>query len=148
MKNILDSHVSAYEGKTMYDFDNKIMLNWYPQRIIKFTKNAKSILELGLGHGFSTRIFSKKYKRHVVLEGSAAVIKFFKKQFPDCKSQIIKVYFENYTSNEKFDVIVLGFILEHVDNPFDILTKYKKFLSKNGKMFITVPNAEVLNRRL
>jgi len=43
---------------------------------------------------------------------------------------------------------VLGFILEHVDNPSEILTYYKKFLTLEGKMFVTVPNAEVLNRRL
>ena len=76
----------------------------------KLLENAKSILELGLGHGFSTRIFSKKYKRHVVLEGSTAVIKFFKKQFPDCKSQIIKVYFEylNFILNQTLPKYKLG----------------------------------------
>ena len=57
MDNILDSHVAAYEGQNQYDFDNNIMLNWYPYRIIKFTRDAKSILELGLGHGFTAKIF-------------------------------------------------------------------------------------------
>lgn len=42
----------------------------------------------------------------------------------------------------------MGFILEHVDNPFEIITCFKEFLVPNGKMFIAVPNAEVLNRRL
>lgn len=42
----------------------------------------------------------------------------------------------------------MGFILEHVDNPFEIIIRFKEFLVPNGKMFITVPNAEVLNRRL
>ena len=45
MKNILDKHVEAYEGHNQYDFDNNIMLNWYPYRVIKFAKDAKSILE-------------------------------------------------------------------------------------------------------
>jgi len=42
----------------------------------------------------------------------------------------------------------LGFILEHVDNPVQIMNRYKQFLAPGGKLFIAVPNAEVLNRRL
>lgn len=148
MKNILDSHVSIYEGQNPYDFDNSIILNWYPQRIVDLTKDANSILELGLGHGITSRIFSKHYKRHVVLEGSAAVIDNFRKKSPDCNPEIIETYFEKYETKEKFDVIVLGFILEHVDNPYEIITYFKKFLSPEGNMFISVPNAEALNRRL
>lgn len=86
MKNILDTHVKAYEGGTQYDFDNDILLNWYSQRIIKLAEDAKSILELGLGHGFTTKIFSEHFKRHVVLEGSVAVIDNFNKKFPDCSA--------------------------------------------------------------
>ncbi len=149
MKNTLDLHVRAYEGDLQYDFDNEILLNWYPKRILNFTKGANSLLELGLGHGFTTNIFSKHFTRHIVLEGSNAVIDNFRKKFPDCHSEIIKTYFEDFDLVEKFDVIVLGFILEHVDDPLKILTYFKRFLRPDGgKMFVTVPNAEVLNRRL
>lgn len=144
----LDNHLKAYEGDLQYDFDNEILLNWYPQRIINYTKNAQSLLELGLGHGYTTNIFSKQFNRHVVLDGSKAVIKNFQSKYPDCKTEIVETYFETFESNEKFDLIVMGFILEHVDDPIQILKYFKKFLKPNGKMFIAVPNAEVLNRRL
>jgi len=148
MENSLDKHVRAYEGELQYDFDNEILLNWYPQRILNFTKNSKSLLDLGLGHGYTTNIFSKHFEKHIVLDGSPAVIENFKKKYPDCKSKIIETYFETFKSEEKFDVIVMGFILEHVDNPVEILKHYKQFLAPNGKLFVAVPNAEVLNRRL
>jgi trans-aconitate methyltransferase len=148
MDNILDSHVAAYNGHNLYDFDNNIQLNWYPKRVLRFAKNAKSILELGLGHGFTTAIFSNHFSRHLVLDASSAVIENFRKRFPDCQAEIVETYFENFVSDEKFDLIVLGFILEHVDNPVEIMSYYKNFLTKRGKMFVTVPNAEVLNRRL
>jgi trans-aconitate methyltransferase len=148
MKNILDNHVRAYEGDLHYDFDNEILLNWYPQRILDSTKDTESLLELGLGHGNTTNIFSKRFIRHVVLEGSTAIIENFHKKFPECHCEIIETYFEDFSSEEKFDVIVMGFILEHVDNPQQILIHFKKFLAPNGKMFVSVPNAEVLNRRL
>jgi len=42
----------------------------------------------------------------------------------------------------------MGFILEHVDDPLLILRRFRKFLAPGGRMFLAVPNAEVLNRRL
>jgi 2-polyprenyl-3-methyl-5-hydroxy-6-metoxy-1,4-benzoquinol methylase len=148
MKNKLDVHVAAYKGENLYDFDNEILLTWYPQRIVMNSKGGSSVLELGLGHGFTTIIFSNNFDRHVVLEGSPAVIQNFKEKYPECDAQIVETYFEEFDTEEKFDVIVMGFILEHVDNPFEIINRYKKFLSPGGKIFLAVPNAEVLNRRL
>lgn len=148
MANKLDTYISAYQNKNIYNFDNEILLTWYPKRIIMNSRGAHSVLELGLGHGFTTNIFSNVFRRHVVLEGSPAVIQNFKKKFPTCKAKIVETYFEKFHTEEKFDVIVMGFILEHVDDPFQIINRYKNFLASGGKMFLAVPNAEVLNRRL
>ena len=148
MKQILDNHVRAYEGDLQYDFDNEILLNWYPQRILEYTKGKTSLLELGLGHGFTTSIFSKHFAKHIVLEGSDAVINNFYKKYEGCPAKIIKINFEEYNTSEKFDVIVMGFILEHVDDPIQILSHFKKYLAPGGQLFVAVPNAAVLNRRI
>ena len=148
MKNKLDQHVAAYEGQNLYDFDNEILLTWYPQRIMTLSPKADSLLELGLGHGFTTQIFSQYFKRHVVLDGSKAVIDNFKKRFPECKAEIVETFFEEFTSDERFDLIVLGFILEHVDDPKEVLKRFRKFMKPGGKIFVAVPNAEVMNRKL
>lgn len=148
MESILDSHVGAYEGANLYDFDNNIQLNWYPRRVIVNSPGAKSMLELGLGHGFSTKLFSEHFERYVVVDASRAVIKNFKKRFPKTSVEIVEAYFEKFQTNERFDVVILGFVLEHVDDPVQIMSLYKHFLTPGGRMFLTVPNAEVLNRRL
>jgi len=148
MKNMLDAHAPAYKGANLYDFDNEILLTWYPQRILRNSGGANSMLELGLGHGITANIFSKHFERHVVLEGSPGVIENFKEKFPACNTKIVETYFETFDTNETFDVVVMGFILEHVDNPHKILSRYRKVLSPGGKIFLAVPNAEVLNRKL
>jgi 2-polyprenyl-3-methyl-5-hydroxy-6-metoxy-1,4-benzoquinol methylase len=144
----LDVHVAAYEGKNIYDFDNEIVLTWYPKRIARVVKNPRAVLDLGLGHGFATEIFSGGPGRHVVLEGSPAVIENFKLRYPDNKSELIETYFEEFDTDERFDLIVMGFVLEHVDDPLLILNRFRKFLAPAGKLFVAVPNAEVMNRRL
>lgn len=144
----LDEHVSAYQGNNLYDFDNEILLTWYPQRIIHHAGSARSVLEFGLGHGHSTPIFARHFPRHVVLEGSPAVIGNFHDSHTDCPAEIVHTYFETFSTDERFDLIVMGFILEHVEDPLLILRRYREFLAPGGRIFLAVPNAEVLNRRL
>jgi SAM-dependent methyltransferase len=148
MENILDNHVQAYQGLSIYDFDNLIQLQWYPERVVQFSKGASSLLELGLGHGITTSVFEQHFQRHVVVEASPAVIKNFRQRFPDSKVEIAESYFETFDTSERFDVIVFGYILEHVDDPIRILKHFRTCLAAGGRMFVTVPNAEVLNRRL
>lgn len=148
MKSKLDSHVKAYQRQSIYDFDNLLQLRWYPNRIVKRVPSAKSVLELGLGHGVTTEIFNRHFERHVVIDASAAVIENFKQLYPHCNPEIIQTYFEEFQSDERFDVVVFGYILEHVDDPVDVLSLFKPFLKENGRIFVTVPNAEVMNRRL
>jgi 2-polyprenyl-3-methyl-5-hydroxy-6-metoxy-1,4-benzoquinol methylase len=144
----LDGLVDAYRGKYVYEFDNQIQMNWYPGRIIGSTSKESSVLELGLGHGISTNTFSRYYKSYKVIDASQAVIANFKEKFPDSNALIENCYFEDYVTDSKYDVIIMGFILEHVDDPDLILDYYKKYLKEDGRIFISVPNAEVMNRRL
>lgn len=146
--NQLDEHLQAYQGNSLYDFDNRILLEWYPKRVRKFCDGAQSLLELGLGHGITAMEFGSHFKRHVIIDASPAVIANFRLAHPESRAEIVESYFEDFQSQERFEVIVLGFILEHVDDPLVVLRHFRQFMAPNGKMFVTVPNAEVLNRRL
>lgn len=146
--NNLDDHVKAYQGLSIYEFDNAIQLKWYPLRIAGLCKGASSLLELGLGHGITANVFQNYFERHVVVDASPAVIENYRRQYPDSKIDIQESYFEEFVTSELFDVIVFGFVLEHVDDPIKILKHFKKFMAPGGRIFVTVPNSEVLNRRL
>ena len=148
MENILDKHLAAYQGDNLYDFDNELLLTWYPRRVLQHGGTANSLLELGLGHGYTTEIFSRHYPRHLVLEGSSAVISNFRNKHPECSAEIVQTYFESFETEERFEIIVMGFILEHVDDPVLILRRFREFLVPGGRIFLAVPNAEVMNRRL
>lgn len=147
MSDLLNSYLPAYQDEFLYALDNRLILNWYPERVMSLAK-GDSLLELGIGHGYSTSRFSKHFKRHLVIDGSSEIIRQFQESFPDCSASIVESYFETFETSERFDVIVMGFILEHVDDPELILSRYKKFLKPNGVIYLTVPNAEALNKRL
>jgi trans-aconitate methyltransferase len=147
MTNDLDSFIGAYQKNFAYDFDNEIMLNWYPERIIASCNNTDRVLELGVGHGHSTKKFSEFFAELTVVDGSPSVIEQFASAHPHCNAKIVESYFEAFETDHRFDVIVMGFVLEHVDDPIAILRRYRKLLTPSGRCFVAVPNAENLNRR-
>ena len=91
----LDSYTNSYKTSFTYHLDNSLILNWYPKRVLELSK-GNSLLELGLGHGYSSLIFSKAFKRHLILEGSPKIIstcKALKLVSPNTK--VLKVFFED-----------------------------------------------------
>ena len=139
--------INAYHDSFKYSSDNKLMLNWYPVRVAK-KMNSGSLLELGIGHGYTVNKFHDMVDSYKIIEGSQEVIRLFKKRYPFANLNIVRCLFEDFDTNEKFDNIIMGFILEHVDDPELIINRYKRFLSKNGKLFISVPNSGALNRQI
>jgi 2-polyprenyl-3-methyl-5-hydroxy-6-metoxy-1,4-benzoquinol methylase len=142
----LDHSVPAYQDDFAYALDNRLMLNWYPRRIIRLAQ-GRSLLELGLGHGYSSLIFSRHFPVYTVIEGSNAVIRQFRESHPDASVDVRCAYFEDFVPEKRYDHIVMGFILEHVDDPGRILRRYREFLAPQGSLFVAVPNCAALNKR-
>ncbi len=153
MKKYLDSYKTAYHEEFKFHDENILMLSWYAQRIIKTIKdnNFKSILSLGIGHKIVTKNIidelAQFLEKYLILEGSQAIIEELKKDItlPNNIS-IIKSFFEEFSTEKKFDAIEMGFVLEHVDDPLSIINRYLHFLKSDGSIFIAVPNAKSLHR--
>lgn len=104
-----------------------------------------TVLELGPAEGISTEILYKHWSRITVVEGSEIFCEHLKSKYPD-----ISVYhslFEDFNPKIKFDNIIMGHVLEHVNNPVEILSKAKSWISENGRIFAAVPNCRSLHRQ-
>lgn len=114
--------------------------------ILPYILESEKILQLGLGNGLMVKRIDEFAKKQIVIEGSKKLINKFKENLSN--TEIIHGYFESFKYNETFDLILVTHVLEHVSNPIFLLIFLKKFLSKNGKLLITVPNARSLHRRI
>jgi SAM-dependent methyltransferase len=148
--NSLNQYTTQYKPGAVTAIENDVVLHWYPRRILERLGNTSnmSLLELGLGHGFSTSLFLPRFKSHAVIDGSREVIDIFRASHHLEGLRIIESYFETFETDERFDVIIMGFVLEHVDDPALIVAKYRTLLKPGGRLFIAVPNAKSLNRRM
>src|SRR5580704_8860128 len=85
-----------------------------------------TILELGPAEGVMTELLATTGKRLTLVEGSSLFCDSLRQRFPDANT--INALFEEFQSNELFDNIVLGHVLEHVEDPVDILSRVKQWL--------------------
>jgi SAM-dependent methyltransferase len=147
MRN-LDDLASKYLQPADVEIENDLIMNWYPKRVALRTGPVKRCLELGLGHGYTIQYFQGLAEEHVVIEGSRLVIDHFVKANSWFSGEIIEGYFETSEPKGLFDLILMGFVLEHVEDPVAIMRRYRNFLAKGGRLFVAVPNAKSMNRRL
>jgi 2-polyprenyl-3-methyl-5-hydroxy-6-metoxy-1,4-benzoquinol methylase len=147
--DLLDSISDVYsdEEDFLYNYDSDIVITQYIKRTLSLLPPSPSVLDLGLGRGIVAPMLHGRASRYVVVEGSKAIIDKFAASHDD-SYEIAHATFEDFNINCKFDVIVMGFILEHVDDPVFILKRFKEFMAPDGRCFIAVPNGECLHRRI
>ncbi len=155
LKENLDNYDGAYKASFKYNDENTWFLTRYAQYMNDsiISNGFTSILSLGIGHNIVSDSLSAHLKANVmkydILEGSASLIdNYVISDENRSKMNLIHTYFEDFHTEEKYDVIEMGFVLEHVDDPQFIINKFKHFLSANGRMFISVPNATSLHRQI
>jgi 2-polyprenyl-3-methyl-5-hydroxy-6-metoxy-1,4-benzoquinol methylase len=117
--------------------------DWVFQQI----SECQSVLELGYGEGnFTAELINRNFIP-TVIDGSDILLNEAKKLHGD-KINIECCLFEEYNPIQKFDCILATHVLEHVDNPVNLLKKMKGWLNKNGKIVVIVPNKESIHRQL
>lgn len=150
LKDKIDSiaakyHSSDSAGDKEFDQLFHILL---AQKITSNHIDSTQLLELGYGEGTVSKDFElPNLKSRVILEGSSRLAQKARLELGQ-KAEVIEILFENYDTQNKFDLILATNILEHVSNPLQILNRIYDWLSDTGKCVITVPNSESIHRRL
>ena len=93
----------------------------------------KKILDFGCGAGGFVELADKI--------SDACGVEKQKKMFDFMKKKNLKVYSDiSELKNEKFDVITMFHVLEHLNNPQESINELKNLLNPKGKLIIEVPN--------
>ena len=99
----------------------------------------KQVLDVGCGTGLFSYLAAKKGAKVTGIDYSKEAINVAQKSHTHPNLLFQNFDISNFPT-KKFDIIVSLGTLEHMDNPFQILKKFKKFLKNNGKIIITSPN--------
>lgn len=104
-----------------------------------------NILELGPAEGVMTKHLVKISDSLTVVEGALTFCSSLRKRFPEAK--VIHSLFENFQPTEEYDSIILGHVLEHVEDPVETLRLVKSWLNPEGRVLAAVPNSRSLHRQ-
>lgn len=105
--------------------------------IIKKKKKIGKLMDLGCSGGFFLDIVKKKGWETFGIEIN-------KKEFNIAKKKNHKVWnveLSKIDKKEKFDVITLWDVFEHIKDPHTILKEMKKRLNNKGLIFLQIPNS-------
>ena len=135
-QKIKPDFISKNEGEMDYwnlVFDEKLATI---EKLI--SQKSKRILDIGSGPGFFLRRAKRRGWDVVGVEPSPLASDYANKQ----KIHTIQKFFHEVTPNEigKFDAMHTFDVLEHVNNPIDIIKKAYLLLKKGGIIAVEVPN--------
>lgn len=103
------------------------------------------ILEMGPAEGVMTDELVQLGQPLTVVEGAEDFCTDLRARHPQIT--VVHSLFEDFAPQEKFSTIVLGNVLEHVQDPVPLIRRAGEFLSPGGRIFSYVPNARSLHRQ-
>ncbi|WP_455210485.1 class I SAM-dependent methyltransferase [Kaarinaea lacus] len=99
------------------------------------TSNPISVLDIGCGRAHLLKTLAQSGCECVGIERS---------EFPQDDSKNIKIYHEDFLdvefNTQKFDVIILWHVLEHLSSPSQTIKKISHLLNPSGVFLLAVPN--------
>jgi len=101
---------------------------------------APRILDIGAGFGHTLHSLAMRYPRseRLAVEISGPCVDHLRSLgvtvFTTTPAELLA------TANERFDLIILSHVLEHLPEPFALLTLLRRSLSPGGLLFVEVPN--------
>jgi 2-polyprenyl-3-methyl-5-hydroxy-6-metoxy-1,4-benzoquinol methylase len=102
-------------------------------------------LELGPAEGVMTEKLAAAFPSLTLVDGAEQFCADLRVRFP--AATVICSIFEELAPDHPFDTIVLGHVLEHVEDPRLILRRVRGWLAPGGVACAAVPNARSLHRQ-
>ena len=104
-----------------------------------------NILEMGPAEGVMTPLLLSICESLTLLEGAKEFCDDLRARYPT--ATVVHSLFEDYAPSERYDYIILGDVLEHVENPEAIISQASDWLKPGGKIIAAVPNSQSLHRQ-
>lgn len=120
------------------------MMRFFKKYLHDYT-NGGIYFEIGPGHGeyMVCAMEEKTFKNYIAIDISEISVKatlaYIKHSFKETAKNYSVLHgdFFKYNNDSKFDTIVMGEVLEHVENPFAFLRKIYEMAQDNANIFIT-----------
>lgn len=129
--------------------ENSAKLNF--ELIHKYGKLSGTCLIMGFGEGGVVEYFKEDFSKIIIIEGSKSLYDTAIEKYHSYPQILCHhSYFESFELpiTERVDIVLGNHVLEHVDNPVEVLLQSKNWLKETGYAIFSVPNADSLHRKI
>ena len=139
--------VMAYhmEGLLLSQFlwqHHYLMLQFFRDKMMPLAPKTRRYLEVGGGHGLHVDIFGKLAGPCCeidVLDISSTSLEMCRQLIAVPVSRFLLQDIYHYRPEHPYDLISMGEVLEHVEDPVSLLMRLREMLSEHGRVFVTTP---------
>jgi len=142
---LISAETNSYEDPSYYQSSSsveaEVLFNYILRAIERYVLKGR-LLDVGCGKGEFLSVAKKRGWQVNGLEPSVNLARFASDNSGlDVKTSSLK---EAGYPRGYFDAVSLNMVLEHVDDPADLLADIQAVLKKDGLLFIEVPNMDSL----
>jgi 2-polyprenyl-3-methyl-5-hydroxy-6-metoxy-1,4-benzoquinol methylase len=140
---------SVADGELLHSRILRFLHKWlvvFPEinEVRKIKKNGTlRLLDIACGTGWALSHWQNKNFKVTGLEASEHRSRLCREKY---SIDVFTGFIEDFKSEEKFDVVTMRHILEHIENPIAVLEKVRHLLKDDGILLITVPNINSIGR--
>jgi 2-polyprenyl-3-methyl-5-hydroxy-6-metoxy-1,4-benzoquinol methylase len=102
-------------------------------------------LELGPAEGLMTEQLAGAFSGLTLVDGSEQFCEALRRRFPT--AEVVCALFEDYEPTHAFDTVIVGHVLEHVDDPNALLARAGAWVAPDGVLLACVPNGRSIHRQ-
>jgi SAM-dependent methyltransferase len=118
------------------------------KRCLKDVKGGE-VLEFGFVDGQWTDPLLARGCTVTSVEGALNNLEFGRRKYAENLSvAFVHSSFEEFDTDRKFDWIIMGGMLKHLEDPVSFLNKSHRWLKPGGRLIATTPNPKSLHRRV
>jgi 2-polyprenyl-3-methyl-5-hydroxy-6-metoxy-1,4-benzoquinol methylase len=131
-------------------FDQYERIKFFVDHLTKYFNSGKNYLEIGGGHGlyiYKALQLLPTNTTFDLVDISESSLKIAKGILDTDK---VNYYLKNifdFSNDDVYDFITIGEVLEHVENPKELLMKIGRHLSEDGVCYLTTPVKEICHLR-
>ena len=143
--NVETKDAAGHQYAYRFDFD---VIHPYMIRSFEAFFRSGSMLELGSFKGDFTRRLLEHFEDVTCVEASGEALEEARSKLGK-HVQFVHSTFETANLSRRFDNIVLTHVLEHLDDPVQVLRRVNdEWLAAGGRLFLVCPNANAPSRQI
>jgi SAM-dependent methyltransferase len=141
-----DEHYQRYKATEVPRYSIHWWSNRYLLKLVRRYVPGGRLLEIGCGTGFFLSELGKHYETYG-LDISPFALEHARRNCPQADIRCMRAEDVGDFPPEYFDVIIARHVLEHLEEPGEVLRQCGKVLRPRGLLLFVVPHTDSLSRR-